>query len=63
MVNSCVKEWNGPEFIAKSCKSVSDHDVDPVGNAPVTSELSGVTYSNYFCAICNGDAEKVGDFY
>ncbi|KAG8179126.1 hypothetical protein JTE90_012535 [Oedothorax gibbosus] len=59
VVNSCVKEWNGPDFIVKSCKSVSVNDVDPVGNAPVTSEASGVTYSNYFCAICNGDAEKL----
>ncbi|GBO40917.1 hypothetical protein AVEN_158365-1 [Araneus ventricosus] len=59
MVSSCVKEWTGPDFIEKSCKSDTISDVDPVGNTPVTSETTGVTYSNYYCAICNGDAEKL----
>ncbi|GFY37199.1 SMB domain-containing protein [Trichonephila inaurata madagascariensis] len=59
VVNSCVKEWNGPDFMIKSCKNNPDDDVDPVGNTPVTSEVTGITYSNYFCAICNGDAKKI----
>ncbi|KFM70656.1 hypothetical protein X975_18556, partial [Stegodyphus mimosarum] len=59
VVNTCLKEWNGPEFIINSCKIDSDYEVDPVGSAPVTSEATGITYNNYYCAICNGDAEKV----
>ncbi|GIY63139.1 SMB domain-containing protein [Caerostris darwini] len=59
VVNSCVKEWNGPEFMIKNCKSDTGSDADPLGSTPVTSETTGITYNNYFCAICNGDAEKL----
>ncbi|XP_054718423.1 uncharacterized protein LOC129227835 [Uloborus diversus] len=59
VVNSCLKEWNGPDFIVNSCKLDSNFELDPVGNAPVTSESTGITYSNYYCAICNGDAENI----
>ncbi|XP_015905089.1 uncharacterized protein [Parasteatoda tepidariorum] len=57
VVNSCLPEWKGPDFIIKSCQE-SHNEVDPVGNSPVTSETTGISYSNYYCAICNGDSEE-----
>lgn len=59
VVNSCLKEWKGPDFIINSCKMNYHYEMDPIGNSPVTSESTGVTYNNYYCAICNGDAEHL----
>ncbi len=32
---------------------------DPFGTMPVTSSRSGITYRNYYCAVCNSDSEDI----
>ena len=40
--------------VREACES-STHVSDPLGAMPVTNRVTGATYKNYHCAICNGD--------
>ncbi|GIX92026.1 SMB domain-containing protein [Caerostris extrusa] len=53
MVDTC-----GPRYAKDSlCTSnATDHD-DPLLMIPVTSTVTGTTYRNFFCALCNEDTD------
>ena len=53
MRQKCPDDWTNPE-IRDKCQDVSQKD--PFGAMPVTSNKTGVTYRNYFCAVCNRDS-------
>ena len=55
MRGKCTVGWED-EAIAKLCTHSRLQELsDPLGEMPVTSLDSYVTYKNYYCAICNND--------
>ncbi|XP_076312276.1 uncharacterized protein LOC143225922 [Tachypleus tridentatus] len=53
---TCKPKWQGDQMIRKSCENtISDDQYDPIRHLPVTNPNTGVTYRNYYCAICNDD--------
>ena len=54
MRGRCPRDWSLPN-IRKACES-PEQVSDPFGTTPVTNPDTGVTYRNYYCAVCNGDA-------
>jgi len=51
----CSPDW--PEdHVRSGCEDHSVSARDPVGTMPVTSARTGVTYSSYYCAVCNQDS-------
>ncbi|XP_069943693.1 uncharacterized protein [Cherax quadricarinatus] len=61
MKGNCRAGWQDAE-VARLCEAGSPADIsssaDPVGNLPVTS-ITSVTYTNYYCAICNQDSHNL----
>ena len=59
MRHQCGTEWDVTDkndaLIKDFCENL-DSKSDPFGTTPVTNTISGVTYRNYYCAICNKDA-------
>ena len=59
MRHQCRPEWDisnkNDALIKDFCENL-DAKSDPFGTTPVTNNVSGVTYRNYYCAICNSDA-------
>ena len=51
MRSQCVEDWAMPN-IKKACEE-STQNSDPVGSMPVTNKATGITYKNYYCAVCN----------
>ena len=60
MRHQCGVEWNitnkNDAIIKDFCENLNTKS-DPFGTTPVTNNVSGVTYRNYYCAICNSDAK------
>ena len=59
MRHQCRPEWDvsnkNDALIKDFCENLEAKS-DPFGTTPVTNNVSGVTYRNYYCAICNSDA-------
>jgi hypothetical protein len=59
MRHQCGLEWDtsnkSDALIKDFCENLNSES-DPFGTTPVTNNISGVTYRNYYCAICNSDA-------
>ncbi|XP_013792846.1 uncharacterized protein LOC106476765 [Limulus polyphemus] len=57
---SCKSQWSGSETFRKKCEEVTLSDVqdDPVGQLPVTSPTTGISYRNHYCALCNNDTSR-----
>ena len=51
MRSECDDGWNLPN-IAAACKG-SKSKGDPLARMPVTSSTTGITFANYYCAVCN----------
>ena len=51
MRTQCLADWSMPNIRA-ACEESSQKS-DPVGSMPVTSKATGITYKNYYCAVCN----------
>ena len=51
MRSECDTGWSLPN-IAAACKG-SDSKGDPLARMPVTSTSTGITFTNYYCAVCN----------
>lgn len=73
MRGKCMKEWED-KFIAEMCTNGTSMRLhqpfekirdplakipDPLAVMPVTSLDSSVTYTNYYCAICNNDTSDL----
>lgn len=62
MRGSCMSGWEDLE-IAMLCSSGSPDTnadrSDPMAGLPVTSINSSVTYTNYYCAVCNNDSTSL----
>ncbi|XP_076332599.1 uncharacterized protein LOC143237341 [Tachypleus tridentatus] len=56
----CKPQWSGSETFRKKCEKVTLSDVqdDPVAQLPVTSPITGISYRNYYCALCNDDSSQ-----
>jgi hypothetical protein len=57
MMSTCPASWTSDET-KFACEQLADNDSDPLSSLPVTNERSGVTFRNYHCAICNGEANS-----
>ncbi|GBN11627.1 hypothetical protein AVEN_111511-1 [Araneus ventricosus] len=54
MVDSCKND----ETFENLCLSNPDKSNDPFLMIPVTSNVTGITYKNYFCAVCNEEVDS-----
>ncbi|GBN36789.1 hypothetical protein AVEN_102082-1 [Araneus ventricosus] len=54
MVDSCKND----ETFDNLCLSNPDKSNDPFLMIPVTSNVTGITYKNYFCAVCNEEVDS-----
>ncbi|XP_037071726.1 uncharacterized protein LOC119092935 [Pollicipes pollicipes] len=54
MVSRCPVQWRDTS-VRSLCARNAAFAEDPFAALPVTSPASGMTYSNYYCAICHGD--------
>jgi len=55
MRETCADDWDLPN-IRQACTNTNcanNNCADPFGSLPVTHRESGVTYRNYYCAVCN----------
>ncbi|GFY37198.1 uncharacterized protein TNIN_270951 [Trichonephila inaurata madagascariensis] len=61
MVDTCKSSWVGHDHIREKCNEtslVSGESSDIIGSIPVTNPKEGVTFKNYYCAMCNDDATE-----
>ncbi|XP_055946230.1 uncharacterized protein LOC129976607 isoform X2 [Argiope bruennichi] len=54
MVDTCKND----ESFDNLCLSNPEESDDPFLIIPVTSNVTGITYKNYFCAVCNEDVDS-----
>lgn len=59
VITSCSPDWQGPHSVSTYCHQLQRESIDPVGAAPATNYNTGVTYANYYCAVCNNDTENL----
>ena len=60
MRQKCLDDSSGASQAARGgCEAGAGSDADPFGSMPVTSAVTGITYRNYYCAVCNRDSEKI----
>ncbi|XP_069189060.1 adhesion G-protein coupled receptor D1-like [Procambarus clarkii] len=62
MKNVCMSGWEDEE-VAQVCLAGSPADIsssgDPLAHLPATSSTTSVTYTNYYCALCNNDSRHL----
>ncbi|XP_069190839.1 uncharacterized protein [Procambarus clarkii] len=62
MKSVCMSGWEDEE-VAQLCLAGSRADIsssrDPLAHLPATSNTTSVTYTNYYCAICNNDSHDL----
>ncbi|GBN13772.1 G-protein coupled receptor Mth2 [Araneus ventricosus] len=61
MKGSCPPSYDGPEEIRTLCESnaVLEVSPDPLGSVPATNKVTGMTFKNYYCSICNGQVGNI----
>ncbi|XP_035215885.1 uncharacterized protein LOC118189402 [Stegodyphus dumicola] len=60
MKDSCSPAYNGYDIIRHLCEESNPRNLsDPLGSMPVTDSLTGVTYKNYYCSICNDKIDNI----
>lgn len=59
VTTECSPNWQGPDSVSTYCQQLQRENIDPVGAAPATNYNTGVTYANYYCAVCNNDTENL----
>ncbi|XP_055935569.1 uncharacterized protein LOC129965577 [Argiope bruennichi] len=61
MKDSCPPSYDGPEEIRNLCESKTtlDNSPDPLGSLPATNKVTGMTFKNYYCSICNNQVENI----
>lgn len=61
MKDSCPPSYDGPEEIRILCESGTtvEDSPDPLGSLPATDKVTGMTFKNYYCTICNGQVGNV----
>jgi len=57
MRTQCSSDWPAGD-VKTACENQAGQPGDPVGSLPVTSSRTGLTYSSYYCAVCNNDHVK-----
>ncbi|GIX92032.1 uncharacterized protein CEXT_350141 [Caerostris extrusa] len=58
MVSQCPSAWQ-KSYVNGRCISPEGRLEDPLSTVPVTSLTTRTTYRNYFCALCNDDANSI----
>ncbi|XP_069168763.1 uncharacterized protein [Procambarus clarkii] len=62
MKSVCMSGWEDEE-VAQLCLAGSPADIsnsrDPLAHLPATSNTTSVTYTNYYCAVCNNDSHHL----
>lgn len=57
-VTRCDRSWRGSLKVQQLCEMEEPVDgVDLMVAIPVTNTYSGITYKNYYCALCNNDID------
>ncbi|GFT14265.1 g-protein coupled receptor Mth2 [Nephila pilipes] len=60
MKDSCLPSYDGSEEVRRLCESTSFMDPsDPLGSMPITNSVTGITFKNYYCSICNENTENM----
>lgn len=60
MKDFCPPSYEGPEDVKLLCESTKLGDqTDPLGSMPVTDSLTGLTYKNYYCSMCNDKTDNI----
>ncbi|CAL1291307.1 unnamed protein product [Larinioides sclopetarius] len=61
MKDSCPPSYDGPEEIRVLCESKTtlEDSPDPLGSLPATNRVTGMTFKNYYCGICNGQVGNI----
>ncbi|XP_054717985.1 uncharacterized protein LOC129227450 [Uloborus diversus] len=59
MVSSCSRRWQKKSPTYEKCEKEEDVLNDPMSKLPITSIQTGISYKNYFCAVCNFDSNHV----
>ncbi|GBN50397.1 hypothetical protein AVEN_90683-1 [Araneus ventricosus] len=58
MVDTCKDSWVGHEHVREKCNEtgvVRGDSSDIIGSVPVTNPREGITFKNYYCAMCNNE--------
>ena len=62
MKSTCTPEWEDDE-IKEKCLLSTSHSVltrsDPMLYMPVTNKESRITYSNFYCSVCNNESSNI----
>ncbi|GIX75081.1 uncharacterized protein CDAR_479381 [Caerostris darwini] len=58
MVSQCPSAWQ-KSYVNGRCVGPEGGLEDPLSTVPVTSLTTRTTYRNYFCALCNDDANSI----
>ena len=60
MRHKCLPDSAAGEDVRRACEEgPTSAYADPFGSMPVTSTVTGITYQNYKCAVCNNDSATI----
>lgn len=60
MKDTCSPSYEGPDDVRHLCQETKIGDqTDPLGSMPVTDSLTGLTYKNYYCSMCNDKMDNI----
>ena len=60
MRHKCLPDSPAGEDVRRACEEgPTSAYADPFGSMPVTSTVTGITYQNYKCAVCNNDSATI----
>ncbi|PSN54745.1 hypothetical protein C0J52_04859 [Blattella germanica] len=60
LISSCPHNWN-INHTRKKCEHPGYTYIDPLLEAPITSQRTNLTYRNSYCAFCNNDFQPKDD--
>ncbi|GIY18974.1 g-protein coupled receptor Mth2 [Caerostris extrusa] len=60
MKDTCPPGYEGPDELRRLCEDVPLNNMrDPLGSLPISDALTGVTFKNYYCGICNDKRDNM----
>lgn len=65
MKTRCLPEWTDASMVSKCQKSILPLEDDLSVITPLTNLVTGITYGNVYCAVCNNafTADNMNDFF
>ncbi|GFQ77329.1 g-protein coupled receptor Mth2 [Trichonephila clavata] len=60
MKDTCLPSYEGPDEVRRLCENTSlGEPSDPLGSMPITDPVTGITFKNYYCSICNDKIDNL----